>query len=430
MLKWKTFGFLALFLMVCFHITGTIAVANADDTAILKKLEKLILQQQAQIEAQAKAIDALQKEINSIQAGSAKSGEPIETAKPEGLVQSKGDKTRVSLYGQVNAGVLVSDDGDDTSTYLVDNDNSSTRIGITGSAKTSETLDVGTKIEVQFESNSSSSVNQNDKREVGDNHFTKRFLELYLNTNKYGKLTVGYGSTASDGTSESDFSGTSVVGYSGVADMAGGQYFYNNNTQDLDTLTQIKNVFTNMDGLGRDDRIRYDTPTFSGLSAAASYIADGGGDIALRYGASYDRFKVAAAISYADPASTSDKTDYQISSSLAALHKESGISLSLSGGMREYKADGDGDGMFFYTKLGYQKDFFSIGKTAFSIDYGIFKDIAADNDEATTFGAQFVQNMDDWRTEYYFGFRHHSLDRDNTDYEDINAVLSGFRIKF
>jgi hypothetical protein len=210
--------------------------------------------------------------------------------------------------------------------------------------------------------------------------------------------------------------------------MAGGQLFYDNNTEALST-TKIGNAFSDMDGLGRDDRIRYDTPSFNGFSAATSYIADGGGDVALRYGTKLDRFKVGAAVAYANPASTSAKTDYQISSSFSALH-DSGISLTLSGGQREYKTDTDGDGLFFYTKLGYQADFFSIGKTAFSIDYGIFDDIAMNNDEASTFGAQFVQNMTDWGTEYYLGYRLHQLDRDNTDFEDIRAILSGFRVKF
>jgi len=162
---------------------------------------------------------------------------------------------------------------------------------------------------------------------------------------------------------------------------------------------------------------------------AASYIADGGGDIALRYNKKFDSMNLSAAAAYANPGSTSGKTDYQVSSSVSALH-DSGISLTFSGGTREYKNSMDGDGQFLYTKLGYQADFFSIGKTAFSLDYGLFNDIGRKDDEAKTFGAQFVQYIKNWGTEYYLGYRLYTLDRDNTDFEDINAVLSGFRIKF
>jgi uncharacterized coiled-coil protein SlyX len=420
--KVKLFILFSFFLMTCFPVTGIIKDARADDKATLERLEKIILEQQAQIEA-------LQKQVNKIQTKSEETQKVIQRAdSSKGLIKSGNKNTSVTLYGQVNRGILISDDGEDTNIYQVDNDNSSTRIGIKGSAKASEALEIGTKIEVQFESNSTADVNQNNQRGASSNNFTKRHLDLYLNSTPYGKLSIGFGSTASDGTSETDFSGTTVVGYSGVADMAGGQLFYDNNTKALST-TQIGNAFSNMDGLGRDERIRYDTPSFNGFSAATSYIADGGGDVVLQYGTKLDRFKVGAAVAYANPASTSAKTDYQISSSFSALH-DSGISVTLSGGQREYKTNTDGDGLFFYSKLGYQADFFSIGKTAFSVDYGIFDDIAMNNDEASTFGAQFVQNITDWGTEYYLGYRLHKLDRDNTDFEDISTILSGFRVKF
>ncbi|MFH2061337.1 MAG: porin [Pseudomonadota bacterium] len=422
MSKFKLFILFSVFLMTCFPVTGIIKEARADEKATLERLEKIILEQQAQIEA-------LQKQVNEIQTKSEETQKTIQSAQSsKELIKSRNKNSSVTLYGQVNRGILISDDGDNTNIYQVDNDNSSTRIGIKGSAKASEALEIGTKIEVQFESNSTADVNQNNQRGAGSNNFTKRHLDLYLSSTSYGKLSIGFGSTASDGTSQTDFSGTNVVGYSSVADMAAGQLFYDNNTKVLSS-TNIGSAFSDMDGLSRDERIRYDTPSFNGFSAATSYIADGGGDVAFRYDTKLGRFKVGAAVAYADPASTSTKTDYQISSSFSALH-DSGISLILSGGQREYKTDTDGDGLFFYSKLGYQADFFSIGKTAFSVDYGIFDDIAMKNDEASTFGAQFVQNIADWGTEYYLGYRFYKLDRDNTDFEDISAILSGFRVIF
>lgn len=49
------------------------------------------------------------------------------------------------------------------------------------------------------------------------------------------------------------------MGYSGVSDMAGGQLFYDNTTKAY-TTTKIGNAFSIMDGLSRDERVRYDTP--------------------------------------------------------------------------------------------------------------------------------------------------------------------------
>lgn len=428
MVIFKHFKIIYYLFLLCSIVLLTMGNADAEDNATLERLEKIIQQQQFRIDAQAEAIEALQKQVKALQADTVKTAEGGKDKKSIELVNSGNDKAKVTLYGQVNRGVLFVDDGDDTTVYQVDNDNSSTRIGIMGSAKASDALETGTKIEVQFESNSSSEVDQSNRRGVGDNNFTKRHLDLYLNSKQYGKLSVGFGSTASDTTSENDLSGTTVAGYSGVTDMAGGQFFYDNNTKAY-TATTVGSVYSNMDGLSRDDRIRYDIPSFYDFSAATSYISDGGGDIALRYGAKIEGVKLAVAASYANPGSSSSKTDYQVGSSVSALH-DSGISLTLSGGLREFKTNTDGDGLFFYTKLGYQADFFSIGKTAFSVDYGFFDDIAMNNDEASTFGAQFVQNLNNWGTEYYWGYRLYKLDRVNTDFEDINAILSGFRVKF
>ena len=94
------------------------------------------------------------------------------------------------------------------------------------------------------------------------------------------------------------------------------------------------------------------------------------------------------------------------------------------------KGAGRSDAMFFYGKLGYRHRFFPVGETAFSIDFGRYKDIEINNDDAETFGAAFVQNFARWGTEYYLGYRNHDLQRPGSDFKPINAVLTGFRVKF
>jgi hypothetical protein len=41
-----------------------------------------------------------------------------------------------------------------------------------------------------------------------------------------------------------------------------------------------------------------------------------------------------------------------------------------------------------------------------------------------------VQNIDSWGTELYAGYRNYQLERESVDFEDINAVLAGARVKF
>jgi hypothetical protein len=249
-----------------------------------------------------------------------------------------------------------------------------------------------------------------------------------VTSKRYGKLSLGHGDTASNNTAEVDLSGTDVVGYSSIADMAGGQFFFDNDTDTLSNTT-IGDVFSNFDGLSRDDRLRYDTPDFYGFVASGSVVSGDAADVALRYSAKFGDFKLAAAAAYSDPASNSGSVDDTIDGSISVLHG-SGFNLTFAGGTRDYKVSGRDDGMFYYGKLGYQRKFFSIGTTAMSVDYSRNEDVEQDGDEADTVGFQFVQNIDQWATEYFLGYRYHSLDRDNTDFKDINAVMTGLRVKF
>ena len=181
------------------------------------------------------------------------------------------EKIKRKIYGQVNRGILYSDDGDHSEFFNVDNDNSSTRMGFEGNASVTKELTLGSKIEVQFESNSTASVNQTSNNGVGTNTFTNRKLEIYGAGEHFGKINIGQGSTASDGTAEVDFSETAIIAYSAIQDMAAGFLFRNSQTGSLTSIT-IGNTYSQLDGLGRNARIRYDTPVLlGGYSLSTSF---------------------------------------------------------------------------------------------------------------------------------------------------------------
>ncbi len=416
--------------------------AYGADQATLDRLEKIIQQQQVQIEAQQKVLEQLQGEVEALkgQAATATQAEAptmvseetqvLEEAMSEeekGSVLSGNSKAKIKLYGQVNKAVLYSNDGNDGNLYLVDNDNSSTRIGVLGLTNPNDRYEIGTRFEVEYQTNPSNLVNQEDKR-VEDIGFQKRHLDLWVDAKAYGKFSLGYGSTASDGTSEMDLSGTGVIGYSSVADMAGGQLFYDKNTNTLSD-TPINAAFLNIDGQGREERIRYDSPSFSGLVGSASYVADGGGDLAVRYAAQMDAFKLAAAAAYANPGSSSDFIDDLMTGSVSVLH-DSGFNVTFAMGTQDQKEAGADDAGFFYTKFGYRGRWCPMGVTSLSADFGRFSDFDVNGDDAHTFGLQMVQDLQEWGTEAYLGYRFHKLDRNGVDFDNINAFMTGMRVKF
>ncbi|MFK5925090.1 MAG: porin [Desulfuromusa sp.] len=331
----------------------------------------------------------------------------------------------VKLSGQVNRAVMWADNGNDSELFHVDNDNSSTRFRLTGMEEFSKNFKVGVVWETQFESNTSSGVDIGQDSD-GSSTFTERKLEIWFGTN-YGKLWIGQGDGAANGSSEVDLSGTSVIMYSGVNDTAGGLTFRNSAGAIGPRIGQTR---SNFDGLSRNDRLRYDTPTFGGVTLSASTTNGDAWELAGRWGQEFDNVgKFSAAIGYVDSSQRSDPGFQQIGASVSWLHS-SGLNLTLAGGNRDYDTSNSSpgnsgrDSTNFYTKLGYTK-----GIHAVAIEYGQTEDLNQEGDESDNWGLAYV--VKPWKgVELYSAYRSYSLDRAGTDYDDINQVMVGTRVKF
>lgn len=350
---------------------------------------------------------------------------PVFAETSANTVLSGGTGVQLKFSGQVNRGVLFTDDGVQNDTFFVDNDNSSTRFRITADGDINNDLSAGINIEIQAESNSTANVTQ-DQENATNILLTERKLEFYIDSATYGRLTVGQGDTASNNTSEVDLSGTAVVGYSGVEDLAGGLQFRLSSDDSLSGVS-IGNAFTNLDGLSRQDRVRYDTPSLSGFTVSTSAGSDGIYDVAAKYKGDFGAFKFDSALSYAVTAA-----DNEIVNGSASLLHESGFSLTLAGGQQEYDDPTDTrDTTFGYVKAGYKTDALTtLGTTAFAIDYAVNEDVIIAGDESTSYGLLAVQNIKSVGTELYAGIRQFEYDQPGVQFQDATALLVGARIKF
>ncbi len=345
-----------------------------------------------------------------------------ELSKEKGSMTTfKNDKVMVNLYGQINMAVLGVDDGNQRETYIVDNDHSSSRFGLNAKTTALQGATLGGRAEFEYQNNPSNKVNQSNKSISGE--LDERWLEAYVAFDNFGKLSLGQGDTASNNASEVDLSGTSVVGYSDIAAFAGGTLFYDK-TAKAYTSTSIGSVLDNLDGLSRKMRVRYDTPKLFGFTLSGSAVSNSGHDLALRYDLNQPAFDLQAAIAWSE----NDKKQKVFNGS-ASLLLDFGLNFTVAGGQKDFNSTArKDDGEFLYGKIGYIFSAFSIGKTACSIDYGEYKNMAADSEKAKGSGLQLVQNVSAWNSEFYLGLRNHELDRTGT--EDIQAVMSGLRVKF
>ncbi len=337
----------------------------------------------------------------------------------------------LTLSGHVNRGVLLAHDGRDLNVFHVDNDQSSTRMRLVAKARPSEDIGVGAQIEVQFESNSTSVVNQIDKSDVGPDNFTERKIEAWIDHARLGRLTLGQGNTASFGVTSQDLSGTRVAGSARVDIMAGGMLFARRGVAPgLAAVSlaspSVGGAFDSLNGLGRDDRIRYDTPRWMGVWLSASHGSEDGKDLAARYVGKLGPVQVASGFAFAR-----DADDFnQYSGSISALH-QSGLNAAVAAGtLVRHTAAARDNADFWYVKLGFLFDPFAFGATAISVDYERNTDILVAGDRGHAYGAQFVQNLERAATELYLGVRKYSYEQETAEFDDILAILTGARVKF
>ncbi|MCP4330449.1 MAG: PAS domain-containing protein [Alphaproteobacteria bacterium] len=360
----------------------------------------------------------------------------------EGSLVNSGKKGMTfELSGQVNMGVMAADSGDgpgitdnDRKVWVVDNDNSSSRFRFKVRAPIDDHWSAGATMELEVEQNASNEVNQDDD-ETRSFDFNLRKAEAFIKNKEYGKITVGQGDMASNGISEQDLSGTTVAGKSEVETIGGGLDFRLDPSGVLSGNT-VNDYFDNLDGLSRQQRVRYDTPTFAGFSLSTSYGDGGQWDARGQYKQKLDvagGLKVVAAAGwYTDTDVPNNEGVEGISGSASVLHVPTGLFVTGAYGTVLDTATGtDPEPSFYYVKGGIQQKWFSFGKTAVSGNVWMGWDYLNNGSESDNYGVQLVQNVDASGTEIYFGGNYFSVtDPAEDPYQDIWVGLLGVRQKF
>jgi hypothetical protein len=329
---------------------------------------------------------------------------------------------------------MWADNGNNDELFHVDNSNSSTRYRLVGSEKVSDWAEVGVVWESEFVSNPSSSVDigQNDD---GISEFRERKLEAWFGNKSAGKLWIGQGDGAANGTSEVDLSGTSVIMYSSVNDTAGGIYFRDSTDTPVARLGATR---SNFDGLSRNDRLRYDSPQFFGATVSASITNGDAWELAGRWAGEFSGLgKIAAALGLVDNGDRG--TEFrQLGGSVSWL-APFGLNVTFAGGMREFTGglrDGD-DSINMYTKVGYDDSINMYTKVGYkwsihavAAELGQTNDLDENGDKSRNVGVAYV--ITPWSgVEFYGTIRSYELERDGvSNIEDIGQLMVGTRVKF
>ncbi|MEL6287589.1 MAG: porin [Pseudomonadota bacterium] len=366
-------------------------------------------------------------------------------------------KVKLTLSGQVNSALLYFDDGIDSDVYVIDNDESSTRIRLDAVGTIAPGVTAGLVIEFDVEIAGGSRIGGFDgdegvQRPDDDGDGIQLRRANWFIAGSVGKISIGQGSMASDGAFEVSFSNAwyGSVGYGlGVTNI--GPFVVRNLSAALGTTVTWYAVGTDND-TSRRNRVRYDSPTFAGFTLSGSVGEDDEYDVALRYANEFGGLKVAAAAAYhvdEDDNGANDTTDIDRWGISAALQFQM---FHLQGGYSTLTTEnGAGSGLtgdvferdHFWVAAGVQFRASSLGSTDITIDY-------IDN-ENTTFGANGTvvdytsygigasQNIDAVGGTLYLSYRRHETDvkaaigtsADALGVEDeFDQITFGMRLKY
>lgn len=370
-------------------------------------------------------------------AASAQGLAPIEWSSPNG--------SKLTLYGQLNMGILNYDDGIDSESYgHIDNANSQSRIGLEYSHTFGDWTFENTN-EIGYSPYSSGNADiTNDHPDSDDYEFDDsniRKLDFTLSNDSYGKFWLGQGSMATDGIQEIDLSGTSVIAYSSIGDSAAGQIvrFADPGLTFDESLSDVTigDAFSNYDG-SRRARVRYDSPALANFTVALSYGRDLLSDddvrdqdifdASLTYENEFSDFEVEAGLGYLWQEDSSENWG----GSGSGLHAPTGLNLTV--GFGGSSPDEGRNGSYMYAKLGLLRDYVSWGDTALSIDYFNGDDYLlvgdATSSTSESWGFAAVQNIDRANLELWLTAREYDYSDNVANYEDGRAIFGGARFKF
>ncbi len=296
-------------------------------------------------------------------------------------VRHRRRQMRLVLSGQVNSALLFWDNGEESDIYVIDNDESSTRINLRFTGTAVPGVTVGGQIEFDLEAAGGGDVNVNDGDDGED--INLRRAEWFVQGD-FGTVTLGQGSQASDGFAEVSFSGSALgsVGYGLATTNIGGFDVFNEVTGNY-TNASVFEISSDFDP-SRRNRVRYDSPTFAGFTVSTSWGEDDEADVALRYANEFNGLRVAAAAAYLwDDDDGDGDQDYQetYGGSIAFFHVPSGIHLQGGYVQNDFNSDddltngagfpqdADRSGRNWWVATGVTFRAFSLGTTDVTIQY-------------------------------------------------------------
>lgn len=378
--------------------------------------------------ASAASMDALEKRVKALEkAGAAQS-------------VSRTKKTmKLAVSGFINRTVQFVDNGINSEFRHTTPNSSRSRVRWIATGKISDDVSARVYIELGNQEDISTGQTLATRASNGGTLDTRHF-DLQIKSKAMGQLYMGHGSTAADGVMGANFDGTAAVIGSADESLLLAEPFFTSagvatgiTTRTAQTRIRANGGGGNLDGT-RNDRLRYDTPSFGGFTAKVSASNDDRTALALNYGGSFSGVKVKAGIGWQnDPllnAGAGVNGIDVVSGSIGVL-LPMGLSASFAAGEQDQNTAGVNDGDIRHYRVGYKFKGVELGETRLAATYSTNEDMRNNGDEMEVISVAVVQIIEPLGAELYAAYNNWDLTQTGvTGIEDIDLVTVGMRVSF
>jgi hypothetical protein len=373
-----------------------------------------------------------------------------------GVVSSQ-KKVKIRLYGQISRAFGFVGDGESVTFKQGENGNTATRMGIDGRGKITNDISVRTRMEYEVSSGDTLGGSQFESQGGDASTFAVRHLDVIISSKKFGSVWMGRGDSSSNGSSEVSVVDSLTSGRLGgtissmITDL---QIMSDDSNSEPQAIGSVSRFLQSFDGANRQNRLRYDTPTFFGFKGSVSLIDKHNFDSALWYEGKLAGTEIQGAVGFCHTEggqSAGSSTCFgngttingitQVNGSVSVL-TPIGLGATMAGARQWRELQGAGHSLFNNTNFNLQPAIFyttkltELGATTLEYAFQYCEDCGTTSsgtkdDKGIGHSLLLMQEVDSIGGDYFVTFRYVDAEANgNDDTQGLWFVGGGFRQKF
>lgn len=348
---------------------------------------------------------------------------------------SNGNKNSLTMSGQIVRQLMWADNGEDSELFHTDGLTTRSRIRWIAKGNLTESVGVSTLIEMNTpitNSPGNATIGANGPASGDTGAWAIRHFDIKFSHKSAGSFSIGQGNAAANGNRETSYAMSGAIHSASVGALNNGLVFFDDDATKAYSTVTAGAVMSNLDFSSRNDRIRYDAPSFGGLKLSASLTQGQQPEIGARWSGSFGGIKAQVRAGWNNTSGTSTTAEGIWGVSGAIMH-DSGLQASASYGERDMKATATDDVKSWHVAAGYNAKLFALGPTGFDVHYAETESLRINDEDASGLTFSVVQRFSNIGSEIYAAYNIVDVDSPasaGVDYDNISILAAGTRVTF